>query len=92
MIGLTTYASLIIGELVPKQFALRKPEPIAAFVALPMLWLAIGDRAARLAARSTSALIFQLLRLDRETEEHVTAEELHLIVAEASQIGRDRGA
>ena len=33
VIGLTTFASLVIGELVPKQFALRSPEPIAAFVA-----------------------------------------------------------
>src|SRR5690606_39823191 len=29
VLGLTTYASLIVGELVPKQFALRAPEPIA---------------------------------------------------------------
>ena len=29
VIILTTYASLVIGELVPKQFALRSPEPIA---------------------------------------------------------------
>lgn len=29
VIGLTTFASLMIGELVPKQFALRSPEPIA---------------------------------------------------------------
>ena len=40
VIGLTTYASLIVGELVPKQFALRAPEPIAVLVATPMLWLA----------------------------------------------------
>ena len=29
VIVITTYLSLIIGELVPKQFALRAPEPIA---------------------------------------------------------------
>src|SRR3546814_7602742 len=29
VIALTTYVSLIAGELVPKQFALRAPEPIA---------------------------------------------------------------
>src|SRR3546814_4142522 len=37
VIALTTYASLIIGELVPKQFALRAPESIACAVAGPML-------------------------------------------------------
>jgi len=33
VIILTTYASLVIGELVPKQIALRSPEPIAVVVA-----------------------------------------------------------
>ena len=36
VIVVTTFVSLIVGELVPKQFALRAPEPIAAFVARPM--------------------------------------------------------
>lgn len=87
VIGLTTYASLIIGELVPKQFALRSPEPIAALVALPMLWLA------RIAAPlvwlldQSSALVFRLVGLRRESENRVTAEELHLLVAEATRSG-----
>ncbi len=87
VIGLTTYASLIVGELVPKQFALRKPEPIAAAMALPMTWLAVVTKPLVWLLDMSSALIFKLLRLDRETEEHVTAEELHLIVAEASKSG-----
>ena len=87
VIGLTTYASLIIGELVPKQFALRKPEPIAAFVALPMRWLAKVTAPVVWLLDSTSLLIFRLLRLDREGEDNVTAEELHLMVAEASKSG-----
>src|SRR6185369_1748350 len=39
VIILTTYASLVIGELVPKQIALRSPEPIAAIVAPAMRWM-----------------------------------------------------
>ena len=35
----------------------------------------------------SSALIFRLLGMTRESESHVTAEELHLIVAEASRSG-----
>src|SRR3546814_3075724 len=37
VIALTTYVSLIAGELVPKQFALRAPEPIAIFMAAPKI-------------------------------------------------------
>ncbi|MES2755088.1 MAG: hemolysin family protein [Pseudomonadota bacterium] len=87
VIALTTYASLIVGELVPKQFALRAPEPIAAAMALPMRWLAVATAPIVWLLDTTSALIFRLLRLDRESDDHVTAEELHLIVAEASKSG-----
>jgi putative hemolysin len=87
VIGLTTYASLIVGELVPKQFALRAPEPIAVLVAGPMLWLAKITAPIVWVLDGSSALIFRLLRMTRESEQQVTAEELHLIVAEASKSG-----
>jgi len=87
VIGLTTYASLIIGELVPKQFALRAPETVAALVAIPMQWMARFTKPLVWLLDSSSALIFHLLRLDRENDDQVTAEELHLIVQEASRSG-----
>jgi putative hemolysin len=87
VIVVTTYVSLIIGELVPKQFALRNPEPIAALVAVPMNGLARATAPIVWLLDRSSALIFRLLRMDRESEQHVTAEELHLVVAEASRSG-----
>ena len=87
VIGLTTFASLVIGELVPKQFALRSPEPIAAAMALPMRWLSWGTAPVVWLLDSSSGLVFRLLGLKRESENHVTAQELHLIVAEASKSG-----
>ncbi|MEH3120546.1 MAG: hemolysin family protein [Sphingomonas phyllosphaerae] len=87
VIALTTYASLIVGELVPKQFALRKPEAVASLVALPMWWLARLTKPIVWVLDASSALLFRLLGLNRENEEQVTAEELHLIVAEASKSG-----
>ncbi|SCW67172.1 putative hemolysin [Sphingobium faniae] len=87
VIGVTTYASLIIGELVPKQFALRRPEAIAVLVAKPMQWLAKLTAPLVWVLDGSSALIFRLLGMTRESEDHVTAEELHLIVAEASRSG-----
>jgi putative hemolysin len=86
-IVVTTYVSLIVGELVPKQFALRSPEPIAAIAAVPMDWFARATAPIGWLLDRTSALIFRLLGLKRETDKHVTAEELHLIVAEASRSG-----
>lgn len=87
VIVLTTYASLIIGELVPKQFALRSPETIAALVAVPMNAFAIATAPIVWILDKSSALVFRVLGLKRESEDHVTAEELHMMVAEASKSG-----
>jgi len=83
----TTFLSLVIGELVPKQIALTAPEPIAVFASRPMLWLS------RIAApfvwtlEHSSALLIRLMGLHRHRDNQVTAEELHLVVAEASTAG-----
>lgn len=87
VIVVTTFASLVIGELVPKQFALRNPEPIAALVARPMGWLSKLTSPFVWLLDQTSALIFRLLGLKREARNAVTAEELHLVVAEAQNAG-----
>jgi len=87
VIAVTTYVSLIVGELVPKQIALRNPEPIATLAALPMKWMAIATLPIVWLLDGTSLLIFRIMGLTREREEHVTAEELQLIVAEASSAG-----
>ena len=41
VIAVTTYFSLVIGELVPKQLALRAAVPISLIMARPMKWLAM---------------------------------------------------
>jgi putative hemolysin len=87
VIALTTYVSLIVGELVPKQFALRRPEAIATIMARPMLWLARVTAPLVWLLDKSSALVFHLLRLKRESGSKVTAEELHLVVAEAHHAG-----
>ena len=82
-----TFVSLVIGEIVPKQMALRSPEPIAVVIARPMKWLArITAPFVWLLDRS-SFLVFKMFGLDRESKNQVTAEELHLVVAEAQTAG-----
>ncbi|HEX6741242.1 MAG TPA: hemolysin family protein [Sphingomicrobium sp.] len=87
VIVLTTYVSLVIGEIVPKQIALRSPEPIAVAMSRPMKWLAKITAPFVWLLDLSSQLIFRLLRFDRESKNHVTAEELHLVVAEAQTAG-----
>ncbi|WP_347718070.1 hemolysin family protein [Sphingomonas sp.] len=87
VIVVTTFVSLVIGELIPKQFALRSPEPIAVAMAIPMRWLAKATAPFVWLLDRSSAGIFALLGMTRESENHVTAEELHLVVAEAHSSG-----
>jgi putative hemolysin len=87
VIVVTTFVSLVIGEIVPKQIALRSPEPIAVTVSRPMHWLSRITAPFVWLLDKTSALIFRLFGFDRESKSHVTAEELHLVVAEAQTAG-----
>jgi putative hemolysin len=87
VIVLTTYFSLVIGEIVPKQVALISPEPIAVAMSRPMLLLSKVTAPFVWVLERSSALIFALLRLDRGSKNQVTAEELHLVVAEAQSAG-----
>ncbi|WP_404479445.1 hemolysin family protein [Novosphingobium sp. BL-52-GroH] len=83
----TTYASVVVGELVPKQLALRMAEPVALVMARPMSVLAtIMGPFVWLLDRS-SALILRLFSIRRGDSEQLTAEELHMIFAEATRSG-----
>jgi putative hemolysin len=87
VIVVTTFISLVIGEIVPKQIALRSPEPIAVIVARPMQIMAKVTAPFVWLLNQSSNLIFKLFGLDKQSKNQVTAEELHLVVAEAQSAG-----
>lgn len=87
VIGLTTYASLVIGELVPKQIALRSAERIAIIMAPPMALLARVSAPLVWLLDNSSALIFRMLGMKRDETSHVTADELQMVFAEATRSG-----
>ena len=82
-----TYVSLIIGELVPKQLALRNPEAVAIRMAPAMLMLSkIGAPLVWLLDRSGRAILW-LLGQRGAASSKVTEEEVHLILSEAHEGG-----
>jgi putative hemolysin len=87
VIVVVTFLSLVIGELVPKQLALRAAEPIALAMARPMALLARVVAPFVWLLDTTSALILRLLSVNRTGSDRLTAEELHLIFAEATHSG-----
>ncbi|WP_435163936.1 hemolysin family protein [Falsirhodobacter sp. 1013] len=78
-----TYLSLIVGELVPKQIALKNPEAVAVSVAPAMLLLSkIGAPIVWVLDVSGRGLL-KLLRVQNEEKNRVTDEEVRTILAEA---------
>jgi putative hemolysin len=87
VVALITYGSLIIGELVPKQIALRDPERVAVRVAPAMTWLArIGAPLVWLLDASGDAVL-RVLGYKAEEEKGVTDEEIRALIAEAESAG-----
>ncbi|WP_048648010.1 hemolysin family protein [Nitratireductor soli] len=87
VVALITYVSLIVGELVPKQIALKNAEGIAIKVApvmvflsrigLPLVWLL------DISGRTLLALLGQ----SAESSQRVTDEEIRTLIAEAESSG-----
>jgi putative hemolysin len=87
VVTIITYASLIVGELVPKQIALRDPEAVAVRVAPYMVLLAkISLPLVWLLDRSGRALLW-LLGHRGESEEKVSEDEIRTLVLEAENAG-----
>lgn len=83
----TTYLTLVIGELVPKHLALRNPELTAAKVARQIAWVArIGSPAVWVLGKS-SGLVLRLFGVHRAPDQTVTEEELKMLLAEGAQAG-----
>ena len=87
VIVLTTYFSLVVGELVPKQVALRAAEPIAVLAALPMALVGRATAPVVWLLDRSSSLLLRLLGVRHKGEAGVTAEELHMLFAEATRSG-----
>lgn len=87
VVVVTTYLTLVFGELVPKQIALRRPEHVAARVARPLsLTTRITAPAVWLLGQSTGA-VMRIFGLNRPTALTVTEEELKALLSEGAQAG-----
>jgi putative hemolysin len=82
-----TYLSLILGELVPKQVALRNPEKVAVIVARPLALLARWSGPIVWVLGESSAAVLRLFGPAGPSEQAVTEEEVKAVVAEGAEAG-----
>ncbi len=88
VVGVITFFSVVLGELVPKRLALRDPERIAASVARPMNALSrIARPLVRLLTLSTTFFLRLLGIHDTAGESAVSEEEIRLLVEQGAQAG-----
>lgn len=87
VIALTTYFSLVVGELVPKQLALRAAVPIALIMARPMAFLAKVAAPFVWLLDSSSGALMRLIGVRHRGEHALTHEELQMILADATHSG-----
>jgi putative hemolysin len=87
VVTITTYLSLIVGELVPKRMALNNPERLAAALASPMRALSrVAYPVVHLLGRSTE-FVLRMLGMKPSTESPVTEEEIRALIEEGARAG-----
>ncbi len=87
VVAAITYLSLIVGELVPKQIALRNPERVAVRVAPAMTLLARIASPLVWFLDLSGRTLLRLLGQSAQEEGKVTDEEIRALVAEAETAG-----
>ncbi|PWU70455.1 hypothetical protein DLJ74_00365 [Gracilibacillus dipsosauri] len=87
VVGLSTYLSLIIGELVPKRIGMGNPEKVACLVAKPMYFFSkIGRPIIWFLSKSTE-FVLKLLRIKQTKEPDVTEEEINQLIEQGVYSG-----
>ncbi len=83
----TTYLSLIVGELVPKQVALNNAEVIAMAVAPIMTWISFAASPVVWFLETSTRSVLRLLGLPSKRLWTVTEEEVKTMIAEGTEAG-----
>ena len=87
VVGAVTYVSLIIGELVPKQIALRGPERFASALAKPMMALSRVASPVVAVLNKSASLVLRVFRIRPSEEPLVTEEEIKVIMEQGAEAG-----
>ncbi|OLP59820.1 hypothetical protein BJF93_09390 [Xaviernesmea oryzae] len=86
VVSLITYLSVVIGELIPKQLALKNSEAVAMFVARPMSILSRIVAPVVYLFEASAGLVLRLVGA-KEDKDAVTEEEVQAIMAEGVESG-----
>lgn len=83
----TTYLTLVIGEIVPKVIALNDPERVSLKVAKSMVVLSTISKPVSFVLAKSSSFLLWLMRIENRTDDTVTEEEIKLMIEEGREDG-----
>ncbi|MDO5814537.1 MAG: hemolysin family protein [Methanobrevibacter sp.] len=83
----TTYLTLVVGEIVPKVIALNDPERISLKVAKSMVVLEKVSKPVSFVLAKSSSFLLWLLRIENKNDDVVTEEEIELMIKEGREDG-----
>lgn len=87
IVVLTTYLSLIIGELVPKRLALSDPEGVASAIARPMQALGVIGRPLVAVLDASTDAVIQMIGVGERTRPPVTEDEIRVMLRRGLESG-----
>lgn len=87
VVGLITYFSLVVGELIPKRIALQRPERVAVIAARPMMLLSrLVSPIVKILEISTTAMM-RLSGSAASSDPPITEEEVKHLVEQGARAG-----
>jgi putative hemolysin len=87
VVSIVTYLSLVIGELVPKQIALRYADMVAVTIAVPIYWLSTLTKPIVYVLDISNKAVLSILGVRQETDNTVSDEEVKAILSESARHG-----
>jgi len=88
-LSLVSVFHMVIGELVPKSYAIQKPEELAMAIAFPLHWFYVLFRPAIWVVNGIARVVLRLLRIAPAGEHELThsEEELRMILTASGESG-----
>lgn len=87
VVVVTTYLTLVIGEIVPKVIALNNPEKVSLKVAKSMVILSKISKPISFILAKSSRFLLWILRIENRNDDIVTEEEIELMIKEGIEDG-----
>ena len=87
VVAVVTFASIVLGELIPKRIALLRPEKISKMVAGPINILSKIAYPITALLSFVTSLLFKLFNIKPHSDSTVTEEEIKAMISEGSEMG-----